>query len=531
MKLNTVIMNKLFTLFTSLMLINQLHAQITIINTDMPRSGDTARYTTSSSSFNVNQTGANFTWNATALQPNTQDVLKFNSPLQSAYALYFSQASFGIAEDNMSISMMAFQDNVGFYRNSTSAQVYMGRGVSLQGIPLGITYSPRDTVYRFPLQYNKMDSSVYAAETNITLGTLKVNGKRVNHVDGWGTITTPLGTFNCIRVKSVITETDTIIFSGFPIGLQNNRIEYKWLAKGLKYPVLQVVTTTGINPTQTITYADVYRPELFVNNARFSANRTTTQIGDTINFTNQSFGNPVSFSWNITPNTFRFVGGTGATSQNPRIIFDALGKYSVKLTTTYTGGKDDTLRTDYINVVEGVKANFYADKTITDPSVVVNFFDSSTGSPTTYLWTISPNTASFVGGTTNASKNPKLVFNTPGNYNITLRATGSAGSNTITKNNYIVVWPTSINKKELQSNNIILYPNPVKNYLQILFDHKPKDMQIELYDILGKQKQVEIIKDNFNATEINTAALANGIYFVKIICNNQEDLIKKFIKE
>jgi PKD repeat protein len=66
---------------------------------------------------------------------------------------------------------------------------------------------------------------------------------------------------------------------------------------------------------------------------------------------NLSTGTPNSFAWTITPNTFRYVGGTKATDNNPRVLFDKSGTYSVKLRVVYDGGADDTLRNNYINVL------------------------------------------------------------------------------------------------------------------------------------------------------------------------------------
>ncbi|MFN4082181.1 MAG: PKD domain-containing protein [Bacteroidia bacterium] len=522
---------KILASFYAVLLFTKLSAQITINNADMPRANDTARVSTASGSINVNQTGADFTWNFANLNISSQDVIKYLSPTQTPYALFFTQATYGIPEQNINISTFILQEPYGFYRNTNTASVFMGRGASLQGIPSPVNYSPRDTIYRFPLTYGKKDSSNFAANANLVLANLITTGKRVNEVDGWGKITTPFGTFDCIRVKSSIQQTDSVVLSGFGLPIPNNRTEYKWLAKGQKYPVLQVVVTGGIQGgQQTITFLDRFRPDLFINNARFTANRTTTQIGDTINLTDQSAGSPTSWQWNITPNTFRFVAGTSATSQNPRIIFDALGKYTIKLTVNYNGGSDDTTRVDYISVVEGVRANFGSDKTLVDPTTVVNFYDSSTGNPTSWQWSFSPNTVSFVGSTSATSKNPKVVFNNAGNYSVTLRATGSMGSNTITKNNYIAVWPTNVKNIQATAADINLQPNPAKEFLLVSSNKNIGKLTLKVFDIVGKNHEVKIEKQNDNSYKINTDALPAGIYFIQLT-NGYENITKKFVKE
>ncbi|HZV68355.1 MAG TPA: PKD domain-containing protein [Saprospiraceae bacterium] len=79
-------------------------------------------------------------------------------------------------------------------------------------------------------------------------------------------------------------------------------------------------------------------------------------------------------------------------------------------------------------------ADFDADDTDGCVAFTVHFFDESQNSPTSWLWT-------FPGGSpgTSTTQNPTIVYNTPGNYNVTLKATNSQGTNTITKTNFISV--------------------------------------------------------------------------------------------
>lgn len=88
-------------------------------------------------------------------------------------------------------------------------------------------------------------------------------------------------------------------------------------------------------------------------------------------------------------------------------------------------------------------ANFSGTPTTVAPSGTVAFTDLSSGIPTSWAWTISPGTAgvewSYTGGTTAASQNPQVIFNTVGQYTITLVATNAQGSDSEIKTNYITV--------------------------------------------------------------------------------------------
>ncbi len=72
-------------------------------------------------------------------------------------------------------------------------------------------------------------------------------------------------------------------------------------------------------------------------------------------------------------------------------------------------------------------------------STVVTFSDSSNLNPTSWSWSISPNTFSFVNGSTLNSQNPEVQFQAPGFYTITMQATNAFGSDFEVKSSYIEV--------------------------------------------------------------------------------------------
>jgi PKD repeat protein len=80
-------------------------------------------------------------------------------------------------------------------------------------------------------------------------------------------------------------------------------------------------------------------------------------------------------------------------------------------------------------------ANFEANPTSICAGNSVQFTNLSTNA-TSYNWT-------FTGGNPSSSTNanPVVIYTNPGNYSVTLIATGPGGSNTMTKTNYITVNP------------------------------------------------------------------------------------------
>lgn len=83
----------------------------------------------------------------------------------------------------------------------------------------------------------------------------------------------------------------------------------------------------------------------------------------------------------------------------------------------------------------------------------VSFTDLSIGPPTSWSWT-------FAGGTpsTSTDPNPQVTYSSPGIYSVTLEATNSIGSNSVTKTSYIEVvesTPAPINES---FEGILFYP-------------------------------------------------------------------------
>jgi PKD repeat protein len=81
--------------------------------------------------------------------------------------------------------------------------------------------------------------------------------------------------------------------------------------------------------------------------ADFTASATDITIGNSVQFTDTSLENPVSWSWT-------FEGGTPATStlQNPTVTYNTAGTFDVTLVASNAQGSDIETKLDYISVSE-----------------------------------------------------------------------------------------------------------------------------------------------------------------------------------
>lgn len=537
-------MKKLFTLA---LLFSSMYsfAQISILNADMPRVNDTMRYSTASVGITAAQaalTGSDTIWDFTNLVPTGQDVEKFYAPSATPYIIQFgllSGATYGIKDDALnnlaslgSLSGINIENVYGFYKNSNKASVMLGRGISVSGIPLAINLNPRDTVYKFPLNFGDVDTSYFSGSATIpNLGGISQQGRRVNKVDGWGTVKTPFGEFACIRVKTDITETDTIQVQTFKIPIPNNRTIFTWWAKGVNYPVLEVTQTLGLAGTIAIKYRDIYRAEIFASAARFNANRTAARTIDTINLISTSTGTPKSYLWTITPNNVAFVAGTNASTRNPRVLFTQAGVYTVKLKVVYEGGEDDTTRTNYITISEAPTVDFTASKLTPFVGEEVAFTLSASGSPTSYRWSFTPNTVTYQGGTSATSKDPKVTFNNKAIYAVSVTVNYQSGPVTVNKKDFVSSMTESINKATDLNKAMKVYPNPAKSTLYIQSDVSLHEAKIDLIDVLGKQANVALDWQGNNKVSMDVSDLAKGIYFLRIQNSGQANYTKRVVVE
>lgn len=77
--------------------------------------------------------------------------------------------------------------------------------------------------------------------------------------------------------------------------------------------------------------------------AEFTANLTSGSAPLTVNFTDQSTNNPITWQWN-------FGDGGTSTQQNPVHTYNAFGDYTVSLSVSNSYGADTESKTDYISV-------------------------------------------------------------------------------------------------------------------------------------------------------------------------------------
>jgi len=91
-------------------------------------------------------------------------------------------------------------------------------------------------------------------------------------------------------------------------------------------------------------------------------------------------------------------------------------------------------------------ATISADNTLPcKDSTTVNFSCATTGSPTSFEWSFTPNTVTYQDGTNSSSQDPHVAFNALGIYSVSLTVANTAGSKTVDKPSFIKVNAANAN--------------------------------------------------------------------------------------
>ena len=152
----------------------------------------------------------------------------------------------------------------------------------------------------------------------------------------------------------------------------------------------------------------------------FTANTTSGNSPLTVAFTDTSTNSPTGWAWDFTND-----GSTDSTVQNPTYTYSSPGTYSVKLTATNANGSANTVKTNFITVIQNYSNLFDGSNYL---SVADNAaFNVSTGNWTYEAW-IYPTGSVGAAGVTFVSKSTSGSF---GPVSVGFQGTGGPSGETL----------------------------------------------------------------------------------------------------
>ncbi len=412
-------MKNIFTLSVFILLFGfGAKAQITLTTANMPAVGWSEEFAKDSpvTSVNYGSAGANQVYDFSGLHRTTN------------YAAVYSMPTGAQVTNYPSANLMVTADSINYFavQNNSSAYTTYGLQTTLSGNLVYTQFSPSDKLFQFPTQYQGnftgswgFIEAVPAAWVNESQGGL-VDSVKITYtdtyydtIDGWGTIKTPLGSYNGLReARKDVTHTN---IQAYYFGGWNNvsdsysdAVTYQYLAKETKGAVVKFDYDTGVNAANMKDAQYSLIPPAPIAHFTF-----VTGANGLVTFTDGSSNSPSSYSWNFGD------GSSTSSSQSPTHTYAHNGTYYVCETVTNVSGDSTYCDSVHITNVPGPVANF---TWAAAGGGLINFTDHSTGSPTTYHWT-------FGDGDTSNAANPNHTYAANGAYYVCETVSNLNGSN------------------------------------------------------------------------------------------------------
>ncbi|MBE3117299.1 MAG: PKD domain-containing protein, partial [Candidatus Atribacteria bacterium] len=161
---------------------------------------------------------------------------------------------------------------------------------------------------------------------------------------------------------------------------------HSFTTAGSKTVILTVTNASGSNSSsRTVTVVAALA-------ASFTYSPASPAAGQTVQFTDTSAGTPTSWQWD-------FNDGATSNTRNPSHIFTTAGSFNVTLTVINSSSSNSISRILSIAPTTTLAANFIFNPAAPVLGQLVQFTDTSTGSPTSWQW-------SFGDGATSTLKSP-----------------------------------------------------------------------------------------------------------------------------
>jgi hypothetical protein len=190
-------------------------------------------------------TDTNYTWDFSQLTPNSQSFDEYQSVNSTSivYSIAFiGKANQASPRGDMGMMNISINNGYNFFSKNSSQYKLVGYGGEMNGTPIPVVFNNADVLYRFPMVYGNVDSCDSDWDVSVPgTGYIEEELHRVNTIDGWGTLITPIGTYTCLRLKSEVLQDDSIYITSSSLGMRipQRYTEYKWFAKGMNFPIMK----------------------------------------------------------------------------------------------------------------------------------------------------------------------------------------------------------------------------------------------------------------------------------------------------
>ncbi|MFK7968746.1 MAG: T9SS type A sorting domain-containing protein [Bacteroidia bacterium] len=248
--------------------------QITLVQDDFPKAGDTPTYSVGDTltGIDLTQTGANFTWDFSTLSPIRQRSDSFLSRNDLPFTLRFSiprrvnSVSYINTPDSIPGAGVSLSGGFNLFAISAGAYENIGQATVIAGLlPVVLEKSPADTIFALPLNYQDAGGGFSFADVDLNIPTIgqvyyEQSRDRSYTVDGWGQLITPYGQFQVLRTRTAVSGSDSteLNLGGTPTAFRipvPEQISYEWWGKGERTPLLRI-TAAQLGQNEIVTLVE-----------------------------------------------------------------------------------------------------------------------------------------------------------------------------------------------------------------------------------------------------------------------------------
>jgi len=375
---------------------------------------------------------------------------------------------------------------------------------------------------------------------------LRIGFDSNTNIDAHGNMTLPNGDYQVLRYNELITTSIKLspfvdLGTGNPIELDVSILPDEiWEQLGGDFSDVFVDTSFTVNLYRFLTNEENYPVATlnYVENDTIAAVTSIEFLAETIPpeasfiyetlvnncyvflFENTSQGTVGSYLW-------EFGDGETNTSTNPSHQYEEAGEYTVILNFTDIAGayNADT----QIIVVDCMPLAADFTYNILDCSTVE--FQNLTESYTTELqWDLGNGETSNEEGVFSVEYD--VPVGTAEDFEVTLTAINIGIDTSVTTQTVSINCP-GVGLNDLEKNQFNLYPNPVDQKLNIVWQHGLNEpSKVEIYDLMGRLIERQKVDRNQSHLVLSTDLLDSGIYLIKVL-DEQERLlvVEKIFKE
>lgn len=199
----------LFSLIT-LFAVSKGQAQISLGQYDFPFGiVQYFAYDSTGGGISLGSGGANQSWDFSTLQDQGRDTAEYTNPDWTPYGSSFPGSNLAISQGS---------ETTIYATSSSSGMEILGYVLNFEGEYFEVPFDNSQTFIQFPLTYQTSFSDVsaidFTAAASIAPGVdsvrLKNHTSFTNLVDGYGTLTTPTGTYDVLRMYVTEISTDSV---------------------------------------------------------------------------------------------------------------------------------------------------------------------------------------------------------------------------------------------------------------------------------------------------------------------------------